>query len=103
MTAVPTVAQAAGHAPTSLAGAASVVRRAIEHDRVLHADVRLERKLGRHVSHHRLVRMRNASVTDLRRLEHRLRRELRTQRTESTSTASPVLQAIAACESGGNP
>ena len=101
MTAVPAVAQAATH-PDSLAGAASVVRQAIVHDRALHADLRLERKLGRHVSHRRLVHMRNESLADLRRLERHLRSELRTQR-ENTSTASPVLQAIAACESGGNP
>jgi hypothetical protein len=102
MTALPAAATAAAHAPTTLAGAASVVRRAIEHDRVMHRDLRLEHKLGKHVSHRRLARMRTESVSDLRRLEHRLRRERRAQK-ENTSTASPVLQAIAACESGGNP
>jgi hypothetical protein len=49
-----------------------------------------------------VARLRGESLTALRHREHALRRRLRLQR-EQTSVASPVLQAIAACESGGNP
>jgi hypothetical protein len=42
-------------------------------------------------------RLRTLPVSVLRERNHRLRRH------RSTSTASPVLEAIAACESGGNP
>ncbi|MCW3066262.1 MAG: hypothetical protein JWN32_3434, partial [Solirubrobacterales bacterium] len=52
----------------------------------------------------RLVRLRRASVAALRRDEHVLRARMhRARRDHAAAPASPVLQAIAACESGGDP
>jgi hypothetical protein len=75
---------------------------ALTRTRLLHADQRLLRKVaGEHVSRRRLARLRRESVPALRHDRRALTRRLRAART--ASTASPALQAIAACESGGDP
>jgi hypothetical protein len=78
---------------------------ALTRTRLLHADQRLLRKLatarGEHVSHKRLARLRRESIPALGHDRRVLTRRLRTAR--SASTASPALQAIAVCESGGDP
>jgi Transglycosylase-like domain len=75
------------------------------HERLVHVDSRLLRRVarvrGEHVSHRRLERLQRESVSSLRRDRRVLRARLRAA--SSASTASPALQAIAACESGGNP
>jgi hypothetical protein len=70
-------------------------------------DVRLARKVAR-LTGERLkpgyrTTVRSWSVTKLSRHHRHLRRELRAARRDADSTASPQLEAIAACESGGNP
>jgi hypothetical protein len=61
--------------------------------------VRLARRLDRHSN---VRRLRTESVSVLRERNHRLRKRV-TRRQNGASTASPALEAIAACESGGNP
>ena len=94
MTAVPAAASAVP-IPASPAAAAQAAR----HARLVHADLRLERRLGEHPSRRHVAHLRREPARALRRHERALRRQLH----ESGSTASPVLQSIAACESGGNP
>jgi hypothetical protein len=77
-------------------------------------DLRLARRVA-HVKGEQLApryarTVRSWSMTKLTRHHRHLRRELRSARRErvrarraAVSTASPALQAIAACESGGNP
>jgi hypothetical protein len=85
--------------------AISGARLALVHDRLVRADSRLVRRIaaadGHRAAPARLARLRRESVGGLRRdasvLRHRLRRA------NQASTASPVLQAIASCESGGDP
>ena len=77
--------------------------------RLVRAHVRLGRREAR-LHDHRLAkgykrRARSATVSVLRDRNERLRRRItRLERRETgVSTASPTLEAIAACESGGNP
>ena len=102
------------HAKTALAVAGSVLavpsaalaaapdKGALHPSGKLTHDPRLKHKLVR--EHVKLVpksnvrRLRTLPVSVLRERNHRLRKHKR-----HVSTASPVLQAIAACESGGNP
>src|SRR4051794_30914188 len=103
------------HAKTALAVAGSVLAvpsaalAAAPDDNALHPsgklthDPRLKHRLVReHVRlapHSNVRRLRTLPVSALRASNHRLRK--RAARTDTT--ASPVLEAIAACESGGNP
>lgn len=88
------------------------------HDQAVGAFVRLEREVahlrGRHAPHGLRSRAAHLSTSQLLRREHRLRKEVRALRAAASpawatpaaaaaSTASAPLQAIAACESGGNP
>ena len=72
-------------------------------------DVRLARKVarlnGERLRHGYRRTVRGWSITMLTRHHRHLRRQLRAARRAQAqrSTASPALQAIAACESGGNP
>ena len=70
-------------------------------------DVRLARRVahaqGRTLRRGYRATVRAWSITKLARHHGHLRRELRAARTDARSTASPQLEAIAACESGGNP
>jgi hypothetical protein len=74
---------------------------------LIQRDVRLARQVAR-IKGHKLKKsytktVRAWSVSKLARHHTHLRRELRSaRRAAQRSTASPVLQAIAACESGGN-
>jgi hypothetical protein len=73
--------------------------------RLVRRNVRLARRAA-HLSDRRLRtgytrRVRDDSVSVIRIRNRRLHRRI--ERLESTSTASAPLQAIAACESGGNP
>ena len=102
------------HAKTALAVAVSVLAvpsaalAAAPDKDALHAsgklthDPRLKHRLVReHVRldpHSNVRRLRTLPVSVLRERNHRLRKHRR-----ADSTASPVLEAIAACESGGNP
>jgi hypothetical protein len=74
------------------------------HDRLVRIDTRLLRRgahaRGERVSHRRLERLRRESARSLRRDRRELRARLRAA---TASSASPALQAIAACESGGDP
>jgi hypothetical protein len=94
-------ADVAAARPTALGTPLSALTRT----RLLHADQRLLRKIagarGKHASQRRLARLRGESVPALRHDRRVLTRRLRA--TRSASTASPTLQAIAACESGGDP
>lgn len=70
-------------------------------------DVRLARKVA-HLRGTALKRgyrktVRAWSITKLARHHRHLLHELRTARREARSSASPQLEAIASCESGGNP
>jgi hypothetical protein len=95
--------------PGEGAGLAPIVR--VAKTPLVQRDVRLARKVarvrGEHLrrGYHDTVRRWSAST--LARHHDHLRRELRAARraarAEARSTASPALQAIAACESGGNP
>ncbi len=76
------------------------------------AHVRLARGAARlsgaTLPHDYATRLRGETAADLRRSNRRLRARIRRlsgtrTRREAGSTAPPVLQAIAACESGGNP
>jgi hypothetical protein len=97
-----------------VAGGASVIasRRAHRADRLRIRAVRLARKLDH--AHSRKVRVKGerrrvhkAAVPRLRRRVHVLAHRLDAARTPAapatTSSASPALESIAACESGGNP
>jgi len=92
--------------PHTVGDVISSARLALVHDRLVRSDERLVRRIaaagGHRASRARLARLRRESVAGLRRdgsfLRHRLRRAK-----QRSSTPSPVLQAIAACESGGNP
>ncbi|HWI70399.1 MAG TPA: transglycosylase family protein [Baekduia sp.] len=70
-------------------------------------DVRLARKVarltGKHLKPGYRKTVRSWSITKLSRHHRHLLRELRAARRDARSTASPQLEAIAACESGGNP
>jgi hypothetical protein len=88
------------------AGIAPLVR--VAKTPLITRDVRLARRVAR-LRGHRLSRdythtIRAWSVDKLARHHRHLRGELRAaRRARSVSHASPALQAIAACESGGNP
>jgi Transglycosylase-like domain len=79
-----------------------------DRDRLVRANLRLARRDAR-LSGHQLRkgyarRVRDDAVSVIRSRNHRLRgRIARLQRTTAGSTASAGLEAIAACESGGNP
>src|SRR3954454_3702768 len=110
------------HARTALAVAGSVLavpsaalaaapaENALHPSGKLTPDPRLKRKLGReHVRlarrldrHSNVRRLRTQSVSVLRERNHRLRTRV-SRHERGTSTASPVLERIPACESGGNP
>jgi hypothetical protein len=70
-------------------------------------DVRLARKVarlqGRTLKHGYRATVRAWSITQLARHHRHLRRELRAARAKAAPNASPQLEAIASCESGGNP
>ena len=70
-------------------------------------DVRLARKVARltgtHLKPGYRKTVRGWSVRTLSRHHRHLLRALRTARRDARHTASPQLEAIAACESGGNP
>jgi hypothetical protein len=68
------------------------------HDVLLRADRRLARRSGEDRRHARLW-----SNGRLRRDITRLTRELRSREAATTSSTSPQMSAIAACESGGDP
>jgi hypothetical protein len=81
---------------------------------LIRRDVRLARRIahvrGTHLRHGYRHTVARFTVEKLERHHHHLRRELRRARRAArrarevpASTASPALQAIAACESGGNP
>jgi hypothetical protein len=88
------------------AGIAPLVR--VAKTPIVTRDVRLARQVAR-LQGHQLPRhyrrtVRAWSVDKLARHHRHLRRELRAaRRARAASHASPALQAIAACESGGNP
>jgi hypothetical protein len=92
-------------APHAIGDAIAAARLALVHDRLARTDARLVRRIatarGHRASAARLARLRRESVGGLLRDESVLRHRLR--RANRASTASPVLRAIAACESGGNP
>jgi transglycosylase-like protein len=84
------------------------------HDQAARQVVRLEREVahlrGRHAPHGLRAHVARLSTQQLLRRERTLRREARSLRSAATSATggaavavSPALQAIAACESGGNP
>jgi hypothetical protein len=86
----------------------SNARLALVRERLVRGDVRLVRGIaalrGHRAAPARLERLRRASVAALRRDEHVLRARMhRARRDHAAAPASPVLQAIAACESGGDP
>jgi hypothetical protein len=110
----------AAAAPHSLAlpgagdGLAPLVR--VAKTPLVRRDVRLARRIahvrGEHLRHGYTRIVRRFTVEKLARHHRHLRRELRAARRAGAarhreasqgSTASPALQAIAACESGGNP
>jgi Transglycosylase-like domain len=70
-------------------------------------DVRLARQVarlqGRHLKRGYRTTVRGWSIAKLARHHRHLRGELRAARADTRSSASPQLEAIAACESGGNP
>jgi Transglycosylase-like domain len=77
---------------------------------LIRRDVRLARKVahakGTKLKRHYIQTIRGWSLDKLTRHHRHLRRELRAARRAAAaerSAASPALQAIAACESGGNP
>ncbi|HEU4978244.1 MAG TPA: transglycosylase family protein [Solirubrobacteraceae bacterium] len=74
----------------------------------VHAERALARLRGRHAPHGLRAHAARLSTAQLLRREHRLRHEARSLRAASASSTSSVavpaaLQAIAACESGGDP
>src|SRR4051794_17512830 len=90
-----------GHLHAGLADAPTVraQMRGSEHDRLLRRHRRLSRAAGEHHAEARFW-----SNGRLRGDIRRLRRALRAREAQqTTSTASAGLQAIAACESGGDP
>jgi|GEM_PF-2192683 len=88
------------------AGIAPLVR--VAKTPLITRDVRLARRVaslrGKHLRHGYTTTIRAWSVDKLARHHRHLRGELRAaRRARSASHASPALQAIAACESGGDP
>jgi hypothetical protein len=96
--------------PGAGAGLAPLVR--VAKTPLVRRDVRLARRIahvrGEHLRHGYTRIVRRFTVEMLARHHRHLRRELRAARRAAREaarapTASPALQAIAACESGGNP
>ena len=86
--------------------------RAAVKNRLVHRDVRLARRVARlrgdHLRDGYAAKLRSWPVARLERKHRSLRRELRGLRAEHRAAersvaVSPALQAIATCESGGNP
>jgi hypothetical protein len=102
--AMPTAAQAAAQVQTSRQQMHAARSRDVVHDRtdrVVHRAHRLARVRRERFSAHRLRRrLRGDSQAALNDRLHALRRRLAAA---ERPAVSPVLQAIAACESGGNP
>jgi hypothetical protein len=109
--ATPIAADLLGHGP----GLAPLVR--VVKTPLITKDLRLARRVarveGEHVAPGYARTVRSWSLTKLTRHHRHLRRELRSARRAraqaraharvAASTASPALEAIASCESGGNP